>query len=131
MHTLAQPARSVHAHYAVSQAWPSRVASLAQPCRGPPLGRVACIGGHVAGLTDRVVGCITTHPALRPCACAMSRAAAHVAAPNVVSWRTVAVSQLVSQPYCYIKPPPAMIQSLYCGTPHGQAMRARCRTPLA
>ena len=68
-----------------------------QPCRSRVMGLCPVVSrlmvGHVASLVGGVASCIVTHPAPRLCARAVSRAAARVAAPSAVSWRTVAVSQ--------------------------------------
>ena len=58
------------------------------------------VAGRVTDLAGRVAAYIVTHPAPRPCARAVSRVAACVAAPSAISWRLPAVSQhcIATQP---------------------------------
>ena len=118
--------------------WPSLRAHLAQaartmrvrrhvvassgPCSGPLPSRIVAEPGYVvslasrvAGLAGRVAGCISTHPALRPCACRnpQHRIVAHrgrVAGPCPRSYRSlvappVTIQRIVSRHTSLTRPP--------------------------
>ena len=118
VHTLNQPVRTGHAHCAVS--W--RAVAL---YRGP----TPSVSRAPSTVSSRArVRCAAHCVVLAP-----TRCAACIAAHNVVSWRTVAVSQPLAALYHDTWLPPLTHDTIlyHDPAPSGQALTHACRSPCA